>query len=264
MKGIVIAAGLGSRMGAFTEACPKCLLPIAGRTLIDRTIENLRAAGCREIVIIRGHKGHMINVPDVTYVENFDFQNNNILHSLMHARDHLQGEVLVSYSDIWVEPWIHQKLIETDGDVVISVDRDWMPYYDNRENHPIPEAENVYYAADKTVIEIGKHLAAETDRENVEVGEFLGLWRLSAAGSELFRDTFEELEAVTDPIAPFQKAAEWRKAYITDIVQYMVDSGHDIHCALTERGWAELDTAEDYQRLQSIAERQRLETLVRQ
>ena len=104
---------------------PKYLLPIAGRTLIDRTIENF---GCRvsEIVIIRGHKGHMINVPDVTYVKNFDFQNNNILHSLMHARDHLQARFgqLFRYLGGTL---VHQKLIETDGDVVISVDRDWMP-----------------------------------------------------------------------------------------------------------------------------------------
>lgn len=261
MKGIIIAAGLGSRMGAFTDERPKCLLPIAGRTLIDRTVENLRAAGCHEIVIIRGHKGHMIDVPDVVYVENTDFQNNNILHSLMYARHHLEGEVLVSYSDIWVEPWIHQRLIETRGDIVIAVDRDWMPYYANRQNHPIPEAENVYYAGDGTVVEIGKHLDAETDRAQIEVGEFLGLWRMSAVGTEAFRLAFEDLEAKTNPLAPFQRAAEWRKAYITDIAQYLVGSGHRIDCALIERGWAELDTDEDYLRLPEIADRQKLTTL---
>lgn len=55
MKGIIIAAGLGRRMGDLTKERPKCLLTVAGRTLLDHTIENLRRVGCKSIVVIAGH-----------------------------------------------------------------------------------------------------------------------------------------------------------------------------------------------------------------
>ena len=111
MLGIIIAAGLGSRMGVFSQTRPKCLLPIAGRTLLERTIENLQKAGCRKVIVVVGHKSEMIQHPDIEIVRNDDYSNNNILHSLMYAREHLNGPVIVSYSDIWVEPHIHQKLV---------------------------------------------------------------------------------------------------------------------------------------------------------
>ena len=262
MLGIIIAAGLGSRMGAFTKLHPKCLLPVAGKSLLEHTISNMRLAGCQEIVVVRGHNGRMITCSDVRFVENQDYPNNNILHSLMYARDFLEGDVLVSYSDIWVEPWIHRKLVDTKGDIVIAVDTDWQPYYSGRIDHPIPEAENVYVTADGHVEQIGKHLTAKTDLPGITVGEFLGLWRMSARGCSLFKKTFDDIDTKTQSTEPFQQALEWRRAYITDILQHMVGLGQHIDCAIIERGWAELDTFEDYKRLQGIARRQRLDTLL--
>ena len=45
------------------------------------------------------------------------------------------------------------------------------------------------------------------------------------------------------------------------MLQHLADRKTVIQCAFIERGWAELDTEQDYERLQSIAERQRLRTL---
>ena len=105
----------------------------------------------------------------------------------------------------------------------------------------------------------GKHLHPD-NAESMICGEFLGLWRMSAAGTRLLRETFEEIDARLERHDPFQQAELWRMAYITDIVQELIDRGADIDCAVIERGWAELDTVEDYQRLHAIAERQRLWT----
>ena len=265
MKGIVIAAGLGSRMGPFTQTRPKCLLPIAGRTLLERTIDNLRGAGCDEIVVVVGHKAEMITGmrlgPGVGYVTNHDYADNNILHSFMTARDHLDGPVIVTYSDIWVEPWIYDRLNGTGGDLVVAVDRDWLPYYDGRTDHPLSEAENAYFGGDGELECIGKHLGASAPSPWGS-GEFLGLWCMSAEGTRLFRATFDEIDAGRHPSDPFQSAKTWRKAYVTDFFQELLDRSESVQCALFERGWAELDTAQDYDRLSDIAELQRLDTIV--
>ncbi|MFQ5953482.1 MAG: NTP transferase domain-containing protein [Kiloniellales bacterium] len=261
MKGIVIAAGRGARMDAVAKDIPKCLLPVAGRPLIEHTIERLRHVGCGTVVVVTGYLGHRIDQGEIVRVENQDYLDNNILHSFMCARDHLAGPVIATYSDIWVEPTIYRRLVETPGDIVLAVDTDWRAYYEGRTDHPVEEAENVFLSADGAVLKAGKHLDP-ADAASYNCGEFLGLWRMSAAGAAAFRNVFEELARRLDPLAPFHEATEWRQAYITDMIQELVNRGIRVDCALVERGWAELDTPQDYQRLASISARQRLFTIV--
>lgn len=261
MRGIIIAAGRGIRMRPLTEAQPKCLLPIAGRTLLDWTIDGLRGAGCDEIVLITGHAADAIHRKDVTRVQNTDFENNNILHSLMYAREFLNDDCLISYSDIWVEPFIFKKLVDGVGDIRLAADQDWTPYYLNRSEHPIEEAENIFVDPESGLVRmIGKHLAPEKAGHDL-CCEFLGLWYMNAVGAKAFKVMFETVEAALSPNTPFQKALEWRKAYITDLVQELVNAAWPVGTTRIERGWAELDTQQDYDRLMSIADRQRLDTL---
>ena len=78
----------------------------------------------------------------------------------------------------------------------------------------------------------------------------------------LFRDSFDKLDAQLNPRAPFEQAREWRKAYITDMMQFLIKQGSRIDCAVIARGWAELDTVQDYERLADIAARQCLDTII--
>lgn len=260
MKGFIIAAGQGSRMGALTSDRPKCLLPIGNLTLLDHTVNNLRASNCSDISIIVGYKAETINIPDVEYIYNKGYESNNILHSFMKASEFIEGPLLATYSDIWVEPWVYKKLQEQAGDIVLAVDTDWEAYYEGRTDHPISEAENVYFKTDGAITMIGKHLSSVPPQGQF-CGEFLGLWYMSQTGANLFRTEFDIINENLKLNDPFQHAKSWELSYITDMVQELIDKGHTIRCASIERGWAELDTEQDYKRLNDIAERQRLTTL---
>src|SRR3954469_13728329 len=48
VKAIVLAGGLGTRLRPLTDTLPKCLVPIAGRPLLDYWVDRLAAAGVRE------------------------------------------------------------------------------------------------------------------------------------------------------------------------------------------------------------------------
>jgi L-glutamine-phosphate cytidylyltransferase len=262
MRGIIIAAGRGMRLRPLTQATPKCMLPICDRPLLHKTMDNLRAAGCDEIVIVAGHCAEQIDAHDATIVVNEDFENNNILHSLMYAEDYIDGPVMCSYSDIWVEAEICQNLASTKGDVVISVDRDWTPYYEGRSDHPVEEAENVVFDDSNLAWFTGKDLEAE-DTANLNRGEFLGLWYLSEQGSHLWRSTFNELSAELDMDEQFIRAQHWRNAYITDFLQYLINKQTPVSCSFTDRGWAEIDTLQDFERIYDVASLQRLHSISR-
>ena len=238
---IIIAAGLGSRLKKYTDNLPKCMLDFAGKTLLQRQIEAFKINGLNKISVIRGFKKEKINYPDLTYFENKEYKDNNILNSLMYAEEALNGHVIVSYSDILFEKEVVKRLMESEHDISIVVDIDWRGYYINRKDHPINEAENVIFDANNNVVEIGK---INTGKHDVH-GEFIGMLKLSPRGSEIFKKHFHRAKDLYWN-KPFQRAKTFQKAYITDIIQDMSDLGVPIHCVIIERGWKEIDTEEDY------------------
>src|SRR5690606_31645972 len=60
MRAMILAAGLGQRMGALTQTCPKPLLKVAGRYLIEYAITTIVDAGIQDIVINTSYLGDMI------------------------------------------------------------------------------------------------------------------------------------------------------------------------------------------------------------
>ena len=238
---IIIAAGLGSRLKKYTDNLPKCMLDFGGKTLLQRQLEAFKINGLNKISVIRGFKKEKINYPDLTYFENKEYKNNNILNSMMYAEEALNGHVIVSYSDILFEKEVVKRLMESEHDISIVVDIDWRGYYINRKDHPINEAENVIFDANNNVVEIGK---IHTGKHDVH-GEFIGMLKLSPRGSEIFKKHFHRAKDLYWN-KPFQRAKTFQKAYITDIIQDMTNLGVPIHCVIIERGWKEIDTEEDY------------------
>jgi choline kinase len=240
-KAIIIAAGLGSRLRPFTDECPKCMLDFGGKTLLRRQTDIFENCGIGDVTVIRGYHGDKINYEDLRYVDNADFENNNILMSLFCAEKEIVGDIVISYSDILFEKHVVAQLMAGTGDISIVVDLDWQDYYTGRDHHPIEEAENVTFDDLGRVIKIGKQL----DHSHGKLGEFIGMLRLSAAGAILFKEHYRRAKDLYLD-RPFQRATTFRKAYLTDLIQEMVDQGVTINCVFIEKGWKEIDTVQDY------------------
>jgi methylphosphonate synthase len=241
MKAIILAAGLGSRLGHLTVDRPKSTLRIAGRSLIERQLDTLRALGVEDITIVTGHGAEMLRPLGLRTRHNDDYRNNNILLSLMYAEDELDNDVIVSYSDIVYQRSILEALLAARGDILAVCDTEWRDVYVGRADHPIEQAEKV--VLDGPVIRrIGKHLGAdEAD------GEFIGLLKLSRDGARLLRATFADVSR-THRAAPFQAASRFEVAYLTDMLQELIDRGHEVRPVLIRGGWREIDTIEDFRK----------------
>ena len=242
-KVLIAAAGLGSRLKGHTENLPKCMLDFGGKTLLERQLSVYRNCGIDNISLVRGYKKNKINYNNLKYFINNDYENNNILNSIFYGEKVINGNIIIAYSDILFESSVVQRLLDSDHDVSVVVDIDWRGYYVGRKDHPIEEAENVIFNSNNEVVKIGK---IATEKEEVH-GEFIGMMKLTHRGSEIFKQNFHRVKKLYWN-KPFQRAKTFQTAYLTDMIQELVDIGIKVHCVIIERGWKEIDTVEDYQK----------------
>ena len=108
-------------------------------------LEAFRAHGVDEVVIIRGYLGDVLGErdlgPGVRFVENRDWEHNNILESLFCAESDIDGPLLMTYSDIIFTPEVVRRLVAAEGDICLIIDRAFRDIYEGRSDHPLPEAE---------------------------------------------------------------------------------------------------------------------------
>ena len=242
-KVLIIAAGLGSRLKKHTENLPKCMLDFGGKTILQRQLDAYKKNSITDISIVRGYKKNKIKYKGIKYFENTDYKNNNILNSIFYAEDFINGNLIISYSDILFDSTVVKRLLKSNHDISVVVDIDWRGYYVGRKDHPISEAENVIFNSNNEVEKIGK---INTGAEEVH-GEFIGMIKLSNRGTEIFKEYFHKFKKIYWN-KPFQRAKIFQKAYLTDFIQELVDRDIKVHCVIIEGGWKEIDTVEDYKK----------------
>ena len=246
MNAIIIAAGSGKRISEDAKDLPKSLLMVNGKPIIVHQIQALKQVGIENIIVITGAHSKKFEIKNVRYVKDHCYNEHDILGSLMEAKDFLKNEVLVLYSDIIFESKILRQILDTKGDISIAIDMTWEKMYEGRTEHPKSEAENVQLSKAKKIIKIKKNIK----NENNDVGEFLGIVKFSPYGSGLFVKQYEEL--IKTHVGTFQQAPSVLKAYLTDMIQELVDSKIDVEPVIISGKWYEIDTAQDLERAQKI------------
>jgi len=245
IKGVIIAAGMGSRLLPVTKELPKCLLEINGKTMLQHQLDAFKENNITDVAIVKGFQHEKIDVGNVSYFLNEDYENNNILASLFYAKDFMDSGFISSYSDIVYDKEIVKKLKESEGDFCVVVDENWKKCYEGRTLHPIEEAENV--VLDKNnVIKIGKHINSEEAH-----AEFIGLAKFSDNGVKIIKELYEELENSFLNL-PFQQAKIFQKSYLTDFFQELINRDFKVTPVKIESKWCEIDTYQDLQKSEEL------------
>ena len=239
-KAIILAAGTSRRMMDLTKDRPKCMLELGGKTILKRQIECLEKCGVKDIVVVRGYKKRKINYPGIRYVSNPNFKENNALGSLMAANDEMDTDFVASYADIIYEKEVVEKLLKSKGDICVVVDGDWKKAYIGRYQHPQEEAEKVVIKNSK-VVKIAKEIPpVET------TGEFIGMVKFSKKGAQELKKRFSKAKKEYAGKS-FHSAVSIEKAFLTDMIQELIDKGQKITPVVIKGNWKEIDTLEDYQ-----------------
>ena len=226
---VVLAAGCGTRLRPLTNTVPKCLLEVAGRTLIDRLCEAFVTAGLARAVIVTGHLSESVEAYaqhraplDVTCVRNHRYATTNNAVSLAAAREPVgDAGIVLCDADVIFSTNPLRSLIGHPADCALAVDTSigWNA-----------EAMKVALRGDGTVRAISKGLTAGQSG-----GESIGLQKIGAAAAPLLWEMVAALSR-SDPAA----------GYYEDAFQKMIDRGVEFGVVPVESGsWMEIDDAVD-------------------
>ena len=241
IKAIIVAAGHDRRIEPLNEDVPKCLLDVKGKTILERQIENIRSCGINDIIIIKGYKQELIDIPDVKYYINPDFENNGIVTSLFFAEKEMNCDFVFLYSDIIFDKRLLEKVLKNNSDVCLVADLDWKKRYDERVKRSTGEVELIEVRNDY-ITKIGKNINPEKGH-----GEFIGLAMFSKKGAETLKKCYKNsLKRYKNK--RFHESPSIIEAYFTDMIQEIVDSGFQVTHLDAYGDWIEIDTFEDYRR----------------
>ena len=245
MNAIIIAAGSGKRISNDTKNIPKSMVKVNGKPIIEYQLDVLKKVGINEIYVITGPYSEKFNIKNVKYVKDKEYEKHDILGSLMEAKKIMNGDTLVLYSDIIFELKIIEKIMNSKEDISIAVDMNWEKNYEWRTEHPKSEAENVEIK-NNNIIRIKKNI----ENVNNNVGEFLGIIKFTNKGNELFVKKYEELVNMNTGL--FHESPSILKAYVTDMIQELIDSNIKIKPILVSGKWCEIDTMQDLENAEKI------------
>lgn len=242
MRPIIIGAGRGSRLGPRTDEVPKTLVPVMGRPMLDWILDALAAGGFtrRDVVFIAGYRAEVVRAryPEFTFVDNHDWAHNNILLSLLCAREHLTDGFLCTYADIVYRPEVVRALMASTHAMTLGCDTDWRRRYRDRSQHPESDGEKLI-ADGERVVRLSRTIDAAAAS-----GEFVGVARFTAAGAGRLLDAFDAARGAYAGGA-FREGRSFEKAYLIDLFQWMIERGEVFHRADTHGGYMEIDTLED-------------------
>ena len=143
MKVIILSAGEGKRLRPLTNEQPKCLVNLFGKSLLQWQLQVLHNLGISDITIVKGYLGNKINLPNMTYFQNLNYNTTNMVETLFCAKEKLQDSVIVSYGDIIFQPDVLKKLLDAEDDFSIIVDEEWQKYWNIRTNDPLSDVESM-------------------------------------------------------------------------------------------------------------------------
>ena len=247
MKVIILAAGMGSRFRPLTNDKPKCMLKLSNQTLIERQIKIFHSCNINDITIVTGYRSELIDISNVNYVKNENYETTNMNESLFCALEPSSSPVLVTYGDIVFEQKIIQQMLEITDGIRLAVNLNWKKYYQNRSMHSLSEAENVLVENER-ILQIRKNISKSL--QNQQIGEFLGIMMLSSDHVKILLERYSYLKK--NHIGTFHNSSSLSNAYITDMLQDIINCGINVNPVFTEGRWFEIDTPEDLKNAEKL------------
>ena len=221
------------RLRPHTDHKPKCREP-DGKPLLSYQLQ-IAEAKCDVCVV--GLSGRPIQ-DLVSKQGSTQIRKHQYGRSLFCAEDLIKNDVIVCYGDIAYSPEVLEALVASPHDITVVVDANWKEYWSARFQNPLDDAESLSIDEDGFISNIGQKAAMIEEIQ----GQYIGLMRFKGKG-------------LSNLVSEYQRADRSQRlgerpidsAYMTDMLQHLIDGGQKIFALETNSPWVEVDTVEDFE-----------------
>ena len=234
MKSIILVAGVGKRLGGVTGS-PKCLLEIAGVTLLERYLSALHKINILDVVMVVGYRKETIMeftrglnfLGNIKFIENPDFTQGSIL-SLYRATGELDGDVLLMDGDVYFESEVLKRLMNPEWGNLVAIDT----------TSSSSGEEVMVGIKEGRILDMKRNLLGDYDT----AGEAVGFYKFNGQACTQLREILEEQV----------KLREYDLGY-EDILPFLFQRIHFSPTIVDGLRWVEIDFEEDIGRAEDLA-----------
>jgi choline kinase len=159
-----------------------------------------------------------------------------MLYTLFCAETELDGDVIISYSDIIYTPDVLRSLLAAQGDFCVIIDRQWEKLWRLRMENPLDDAESLVLDDSGNIIEIGRKT-----KEYAHIqGQYIGLFKISAAALAKVRALYHSMDKSLR-----YDGKDFENMYMTSFIQEIAKRLMPVKAVPIDGGWLEIDSIED-------------------
>jgi len=232
MKALILAAGIGSRLGNLTKNKPKSLLTLGDTTILEYQINlllNVAKIKTSEIFVVGGHKFETLEPLKkigINLIFNPHYKDYNNIYSFYLAKEYIQEDFILFNGDTLVHPKILEKVIKAEKGTYFVIDN----------VKPLGEEEMKVLIKNNRILKFGKDI-----NPKMANGEYIGIAKFDINDARVI---FEKLEELIED----QKTDIWYELGIN----YVLDEIVAMPIYTDGLPWIEIDTPEDYEKAKTM------------
>jgi phosphoenolpyruvate phosphomutase len=231
LSAVVLAAGASEDFGGLTATVPKAMLNVQGRPILARLLDDFARFGCRDVVVVRGHRAEAVDVAGARFVDNADFASTGEAYSLSLVEGALVADTIVSFGDIVLKRHLVQALLEDAGPgITLAVDSE-LAGVAEPDRVRCSRADTERFSFDEVDLAAIGDVVSPAESHGV----WIGLLHLGEDGARWLQDA----------IAASRANGSLRTARLSDLLSRVLEAGGAIRVVYGRGGWINVNELRD-------------------
>jgi len=240
LRVIILAAGEGKRLRPYTEDIPKCMVELAGNSLLSYQLSTIKECNISldKVALVGGYQSKALDKFNLKKFENINYSSTNMVTTLFCAHEFMQydEDLIISYGDIIYEEKVLKALLNSDDEVVVSADIEWESLWRMRMAEPLDDAETFVLDDDLFIQELGKKPNSLSQVQ----AQYMGLIKIRGDKISKLIDIYQKMDRHIN-----YDGQNFNNMYMTSFIQHLINIGWKVKAKLVQNGWLEVDTVDD-------------------